>query len=155
QEVRPDPQNPMAAMMANRSSDLGPLLGAWGLEMSPEEIAGNRDLALRVNFQNQAVDYLVYLGLRRQKDEQKDGGFSKQDVVTSQLDSMNMATVGILRKKDGATETITPLLETTANSMKIQKSLVQFGPDPKRMLESFVSGKEKMMLAARVNGPAK
>ena len=150
QDVRPDPQNPMAAMMANRSSDLGPLLAAWGVEMSPEELAGDRDIALRVNFQNQAVDYLVYLGLRQAK-----GDFAKQDFVTSQLDTMNMATVGILKKKDGATTTVTPMLETTSNSMKIQKSQVQFGPDPKRLLESFVSGKEKLMLAARINGPAK
>jgi ABC-type uncharacterized transport system involved in gliding motility auxiliary subunit len=155
QDVRPDPQNPMAAMMANRSSDLGPLLAAWGVEMSPEEIAGDRDLALRVNFQNQAVDYLVYLGLRRSKDEHKEGGFNKDDFVTSQLDSMNMATVGVLKKKDGGTTTVTPLIETTPNSMKIQKSMIQFGPDPKRMLESFVSGKEKLMLAARINGPVK
>lgn len=150
QEVRPDPQNPMAAMMANRSSDLGPLLGAWGLEMSTEEMAGDRDVALRVNFQNQAVDYLVYLGLRKQKEN-----LAKDDFVTAQLDTLNLATVGILKKKDGATETVTPLLQTSANSMRIQKSMVQFGPDPKRMLESFVSGKEKLMLAARVNGPAK
>jgi ABC-type uncharacterized transport system involved in gliding motility auxiliary subunit len=157
QDVRPDPQNPMAAMMANRSSDLGPLLAAWGLEMSPEELAGDRDAALRVNFQNQAVDYLVYLGLRRQRDDKTDakGGISNTDFVTSQLDTMNMATVGILKKKDGATETVTPLLETTPNSMRVQKSQIQFGPDPKRLLESFVSGKEKLMLAARVNGPAK
>jgi ABC-type uncharacterized transport system involved in gliding motility auxiliary subunit len=155
QDVRPDPQNPMAAMMANRSSDLGPLLAAWGLQMSPDELVGDKDLALRVNYQNQAVEYLVYLGLRREKDEQKSGGFSKQDFVTSQLDSMNMATVGILTKKDGATTTVTPMLESTPDSMKIQKSMVQFGPDPKRMLESFVAGKEKLMIAARVNGPAK
>jgi ABC-type uncharacterized transport system involved in gliding motility auxiliary subunit len=42
QEVRQDPSNPMAAMMANRASDLGPLLGAWGLEMQPDDIAGDR-----------------------------------------------------------------------------------------------------------------
>ncbi len=125
--------------------------------MSPEELAGDRDAALRVNFQNQAVDYLVYLGLRRQRDDKTDakGGISNTDFVTSQLDTMNMATVGILKKKDGATETVTPLLETTPNSMRVQKSQIQFGPDPKRLLESFVSGKEKLMLAARVNGPAK
>jgi ABC-type uncharacterized transport system involved in gliding motility auxiliary subunit len=150
QDVRQDPQNPMAAMMANRGSDLGPLLGAWGLDMAKDDLAGDRDIALRVNFQNQAVDYLVYLGPRKAKDN-----FSKEDFVTGQLDTLNMATVGILKKKDGATETVTPLIETTPNSMRIQKSQVQFGPDPKRMLESFVSGKEKLMLAARVSGPAK
>src|SRR6185436_13233599 len=67
QQVRNDPQNPMAAMTANRSSDLGPLLGAWGLELSADNIAGDRDNAMRVGYQNQPVDYIVWLALTRDK----------------------------------------------------------------------------------------
>jgi ABC-type uncharacterized transport system involved in gliding motility auxiliary subunit len=150
QDVRPDPQNPMAAMMANRSSDLGPLLAAWGLEMSPDDIVADKDVALQVRMQGRPVDYIVYLGLRQQKDN-----MSKTDFVTNHVDTINVASAGVLKKKDGATTTITPLLESTTDSMKLPKSRIQFGPDPKGMLESFVSGKEKLMIAARVSGPAK
>jgi ABC-type uncharacterized transport system involved in gliding motility auxiliary subunit len=150
QDVRPDPQNPMAAMMANRSSDLGPLIGAWGLEMSPDDIVADKDVALQVRMQGRPVDYIVYLGLRQQKEN-----MAKDDFVTSHVDTINVASAGVLKKKDGATETITPLLVSTTNSMKLAKSRIQFGPDPKGMLESFVSGKEKLMIAARVSGQAK
>lgn len=150
QEVKSDPQNPMSAMMANRTSDLGPLLGAWGLEMSADNLAGDRDNALRVGYQNQPVDYIVWLALTREK-----GGLSKDDFVTSQLGTLNLASAGVLAKMDGATTTITPLLETSSNSMRVPKTSVQFSPDPTGLLERFVSGNEKLMVAARVHGPAK
>jgi ABC-type uncharacterized transport system involved in gliding motility auxiliary subunit len=150
QEVKQDPQNPMASMMANRSSDLGPLLAAWGLEMSADELAGDRDSALRVGYGAQPVEYLVWLGLRKAT-----GGLDGDDFVTSQLDTVNVASAGILKKKDGATTEITPLMQTSSSSMRVPKTSVQFGPDPGRLLESFVSADEKMTIAARVNGPAK
>ncbi len=150
QQVRSDPQNPMAAMTANRSSDLGPLLGAWGLELAPESLAGDRDNAMRVGYQNQPVDYIVWLALTREK-----GALSKDDFVTSQLGTVNLANAGILRKAEGATTTITPLMETSANSMQVPKSSIQFSTDPGGLLERFVSGNEKLMLAARVHGSVK
>ena len=149
QEVRNDPQNPMAAMMANRSSDLGPLLGAWGLDMSKDDVAADRESALRVNYANQPTDFIVWLGLRKDK-----VNFSKDDFVTSQLDTVNIISAGVLKKKDGATTAVAPLLETSKNAMREPKSSLMMGPDPVRLLESFVSGDQKLMLAARVSGPA-
>ncbi len=149
QEVRQDPNNPLQAMMADRSSSLDPLLGAWGLQMSADELAGDKDLALRVGFQNRPVDYVLWLGLRKDKEV-----LNKEDITTSDLENIHVAGAGVLRAKDGATTTVTPLLETTRNSMKIQKSRVQFGPDPNDLLSSFQSGGQRLMLAARVTGPA-
>jgi len=150
QEVRQDPQNPLSAMMADRSSKLDPLLATWGLEMPAEDLAADKDLALRVGWQGGAVDYVLWLGLRKDKDS-----FSKDDVTTSELDNVHMASAGFLRKKDGAGTTVTSLMETTRNAMRLPKSRVQFGPDPKDLLSTYASGGEALMLAARVTGPAK
>ncbi|MBL8861334.1 MAG: Gldg family protein [Planctomycetes bacterium] len=150
QEVRQDPQNPLQSMMADRSSRLDPLLGAWGLEMPAEDLAGDKDLALRVGWQNSAVDYVLWLGLRKDKDV-----FGKDDVATSELDNVHLASAGFLRKKDGATTTITPLMETTRNAMRIPKTRIQFGPDPAELLTTYASQGERLMLAARVTGPAR
>jgi ABC-type uncharacterized transport system involved in gliding motility auxiliary subunit len=147
QEVPNDPQNPLQAMMADRSSKLDPLLGAWGLEMPAEELAADKDLALRVGYNNQAVDYVLWLGLRRDK-----GVFSKDDVTTSELDNLHLATAGYLRRKADATTTITPLFETTRNAMKVPKTTIQFGQDPTQLLTSYQTGGEPLMLAARVTG---
>jgi len=150
QEVRQDPSNPMAAMMANRASDLGPLLGAWGLEMQPDDIAGDRDSAMRVGFKGVAVDYILYLGLRGDQ-----GTFSKEDFATSKLELVNVATSGVLKKKDGTAAVVTPLMQTSAKSMVVNRSKIMFQPDPTELLQSFVSGNQNLMIAARVSGPAK
>ena len=150
QEVPRDPQNPMSAMMANRSSDLGPLLGAWGLDLSAEDLAGDHGSAIRVNFQGVPVDYVLYLGLRGDKDS-----FAKDDLVSGKLEIVNVATAGVLSRKEGATTTVTPLLQTTKESMRINRSGVMFGPDPNKLLEAFVPGNEQLMIAARVSGPAR
>ncbi|MBK7876762.1 MAG: GldG family protein [Planctomycetes bacterium] len=150
QQVQRDPNNPLQDMMADRSSSLGALFDAWGIEMKADEIAGDRDNALRVNYGGQGVEYLVWLGFNKDK-----GALSTTDFTTNQLGLVRMATAGILSKKDGGTTSITPLIETSKASQRIQKSQIQFGPNPPGLLQSFKSGDEKLMLAARVSGPAK
>jgi ABC-type uncharacterized transport system involved in gliding motility auxiliary subunit len=150
QEVPNDPQNRMAAMMADRSSSLGALGDAWGIEMVKDDLAGDKELALRLSMNGQPVEYVVYLGLTADKDS-----FDKKDFTTSELKTVNMAHAGILRVKDGATTTITPLMQTTKSSMRIGKQKVQFQTPPAELLESFQSSGERMMLAARITGPVK
>jgi ABC-type uncharacterized transport system involved in gliding motility auxiliary subunit len=150
QPVPQDPSNPMAGMMANKSSDLGPLLGAWGLRLSSEDLAGDRRSALRVNYGGVPVDYLVYLGLRGDQ-----GCFSKEDFVSSKLEIVNLGMAGVLEKVEGATTSIAPLFQTTKESMRVPRSSVQFGPDPAKLNDSFVSGDANLMVAVRVSGPAK
>lgn len=150
QTVREDPQNPLSAMTADRSSSLGVLGDAWGIEMAKDDIAADKDLALRTGSQGQPIDNIVFIGARKDKD-----ALDKDDFTTSQLDHMYFAFAGILKKKDGATTTVTPLVETTKNSMRIPKTKVQFQTSPTELLEGFQSSGEKLMLAARISGPVK
>ena len=123
QEVPNDPSNPYAPMMADRSSDLGPLLGAWGLDFSKEDVAGDKDCGLRVRLpQGGDIVYTVWLGLTSD-----DETLDKSEPITAQLKYLQLATCGILTRKPEATTTITPLLETTKNSMKVGKAAIQFG----------------------------
>ena len=43
-----DPSNPLAGAMANHSSDLQPLLAAWGVDYDPTKVIGDLDLGLEV-----------------------------------------------------------------------------------------------------------
>jgi len=151
QEVPNDPQNPLQGMMADRSSDLGPLLSAWGVDYNKDQLVGDLDNGLRVRLpQGGEADYIVWLGLRGDAD-----AIDKTDTVTAQLDTINMATAGFLTKRSDATTTVTALLESSKNTQKLEKTAIQFGPDPKKLLEAFQSGGERLMIAARINGPAK
>ncbi len=43
-----DPRNPMAAMSADKSSNLQPLLGAWGVQYDPHQVLADAKQALSV-----------------------------------------------------------------------------------------------------------
>lgn len=150
QQVPEDPSNPMAAMMADKGSSLDDLFAAWGLEMNKDEVAADKELALRVNWQTGPVDYVVWWSARADKD-----ALAKDELTTAEIDQVNFATTGVLRKKDGATTSVSTLMQTTKSSMRIQKSKLQFGPNPPELLEGFQSENAAQPVAVRVSGPAK
>ena len=100
-----DPSNPFAGAMANHSSNLQPLLSAWGIDYDPTKVIGDLALGLEVRSSMQAppTRHIGILGLRRDDMDPK-------DVVTSSLDVINVATAGFLSARPGAKTTIEPLL---------------------------------------------
>jgi ABC-type uncharacterized transport system involved in gliding motility auxiliary subunit len=147
-----DPQNPMAAMTAPRSSDLGPLFAAWGVKLEPGKIAGDRTVAYRIRTDNRgredSISYVPYLELGEKQ-------FDQGNVVTSELKRIFVLSGGILEKSEGATTEFTPLIETTTDSMGIQVSSIQFQADPKTLLNEFVPGDKKLTLCAAITGNVK
>ncbi len=89
-----DPRNPMAAMMADRSSSLGKVFDSWGLELVPGKIAGDRVFATQVTMrgQGQAIPFLAWQSITKD-------GIDRADPATGQLTSLNLGTPGILRLK--------------------------------------------------------
>ncbi len=142
----------MQAMQLPKASDLNRLFGAWGFEVSPDQIVGDRTNALRVTVGSQArpeqVSFVAWLGITSK-------GLNRADAVTGPLQSMNFASVGVVRKKDGAEVAIEPLVESSEDSMLIDSKEIQFMPDPKKLLATFVSGGQKKTIAARVTGKVK
>ncbi len=139
----PPGSNPM---MAQKDSNLKPLFDAWGVDLVERKLAGDRTSALRI----EQSDLLVYLGLRNDC-------LSEKDVVTGDLSYIQLLMPGILKKKDGATTSFEPLLQTTEESQEVDAMAVQFMDlrDPKELLNNFVSGHQRLVVAARVSGPAK
>jgi ABC-type uncharacterized transport system involved in gliding motility auxiliary subunit len=144
-----NPQNPMAAMTANRSSNLKKLFDKWGIELGKGKIATDINAATRVTLSGglrpEAVEYVAWLSL-------KQDNFNQQDFVTSDLKQINMATAGYLKKIDGADTEMTPLMETSDQAMPVDTNRVKFGPNPKALLDNYVAGAEKLILAARISG---
>ena len=147
-----DPTNPMAQFQAVRSSNLDRLFRAWGLQVTPDQVVGDRDLAVRVQSgsrnQPKEIDYILWLGLGR---EQVDA----DDVVTADLGKMLLATPGAIEPLEGATTELQPLLRTTDQAMLVEQAKIQFMPDPERMLAEYQPGGRVLTLAARVRGPVK
>lgn len=141
--------DPMQAMSIPKASHLNRLFEAWGVEMLPAVVAGDRSAALPVSMgtpqRPERVSYVAWMGLRGE-------AFNRSDPVAGVLQLVNMATAGILRKRPEAAITFDPLIQTSDQSMQIPVSEVQFMPDPRRMLASFVPSGERLTLAARVSG---
>ncbi|HTF87048.1 MAG TPA: Gldg family protein [Planctomycetota bacterium] len=147
-----DPNNPMASMQAQRSSDLGSVFAAWGVQLEQGKIAADLEHSLRVNFndagRDEAGQYIVWLNL----DETT---FNKDVVVTDQIKSMMLATAGVLSSASGATTSLSPLISTGPKASTVPVSSIQFLSNPKTLLNDFMEGDHALTLAAHITGNAK
>ncbi len=148
-DVEAPPRDPImpTMMLPKTPSDLGPLLGAWGVDMAPDKVIADREAARMVSFNQDAPpqEYLVWLDLQAPR-------FDRKDVITARLTQMYMNTVGALAKKDGATTEFTPLMTSSAQSMLIGTDGLD-KPDPAALLREFKSSDQSLTFAARVQGP--
>lgn len=155
-DIPPDAQrNPLAMLTADRSSTLGPLLGAWGLEMSTDKVAGDLDRSVRVasggDRNPEPVSFPAWMDLTEAE-------LSREDAVTARLKRLIVASAGALTRKPDApadAPTAATLVATTARGAMIDASGLRFMPDPKQILQSFTPGSEALALAVRVSGKAR
>lgn len=136
-------------MAAQTSSDLKKLFDAWGVELVADKLAADRLAARRVNAGTEArvraVDYVLWLSLREQN-------FDRTDVLLTEANVIQMASAGILRKKDGAAIEFQPLIRTSLQAQAVDAEGVRVQPDPVQLLATFQSGGESFVLAARLRG---
>jgi len=143
--------NPMISMGAT-SSNLKRLFDAWGVELVPDKVAGDRYLATRVQApvggRMQTVDYIAWLSLNQDS-------LNRDDVVTADLSRILMATPGILEKRKEAPVNFTPLITTTAEATEIPADKVRLFPDVMSLLANYKPVGHPLTLAARVQGMVK
>jgi ABC-type uncharacterized transport system involved in gliding motility auxiliary subunit len=146
----PDPDNP--SLIPDFDSDLKRILDVWGVEVAKDKIAGDLNLAMRVQTRGargpQEIDYIPWLRLG-------ETNFNKDDFTTSELNLIHMGSSGIINIKDGTDITISPLIQSTEQSMKLEKDWIILQRDPNVILENFKSGDQKLLLAARLQGHVK
>jgi gliding motility-associatede transport system auxiliary component len=143
-----DPQNPLAGMMANHSSDLQPLLAAWGVDYDPTKVIGDleRGLEVRTSMQAPPTRHIGILGLTHTDMNQK-------DVITATLDKVNLATVGALAAHPGAKTTFEPLLQSSASAAPIPAQRFNALTDPATLRDGFKPTGIRYTIAARITGP--
>jgi len=132
-------------------SDLEPLLKAWGVTMVPKMVAGDREAARRVNagsaYNQQTMEYVAWLAL-------KDDALNHDDLITGDLDRINMATAGILEPVKDAKTKLVPLIQTSTDSEEIPVEKIEGMPDVQGLLDDFKPDDKRLILAARITGPA-
>lgn len=148
-----DPNNPLQAMMAPRSSELKKLFDAWGIQSPTDKFVGDRKNATTVTFNNNGrPDQASFVAWVRLAPD----SLAQGEVTTS---DMNMPLFfkepGFLEHRDGATTTFTPLIQTSEDSMEVENSKIQFQANPGELLANFFPSGKRYTIAARIGGKAK
>jgi len=142
-----DPANPAAALTADRSSHLGNLLSAWGVDFDSRQVVADSRYALSVSVREgeAPVRHLGVLGLTA-------AALNQKDVVTDGLSNINLATAGHLTAHKGAAVSFEPLLSSSDQAELMPVSRFQALQDPATLFDGFHASGERYTLAARVSG---
>jgi ABC-type uncharacterized transport system involved in gliding motility auxiliary subunit len=133
-------------------SDLARLLPAWGVAYDHDKIVADAAVARQVVFpsggREQVLDYLPWLSLEHAQ-------LAGNEVITAQLNRVNLATAGFLQPKEGAGTSFVPLIRSTKSAQVIAADKVRIYPDPYALRRDYQPGGEELVLAARIDGPVK
>jgi ABC-type uncharacterized transport system involved in gliding motility auxiliary subunit len=153
-----DPHSEAAAARQQRpgagstSSDLEPLLRAWGVELVADKVVADPQGARQVQFpvggRQQVVEYLPWISVTEH-------GLSREQPITAELRTVNLASSGWLKAVEGAGTTLTPLITSSADAEAVDADKVRLIPDPIGLIRDYQRGGVPMVMAARLSGPAK
>jgi ABC-type uncharacterized transport system involved in gliding motility auxiliary subunit len=142
-------QDPMAAFQLDRTSNLPTLFATWGIEFDPSMIVGDstnaQQVFVPVEGRREQVSYVAWLAL-------DDDAVDPDDPVTGRLASLNLATAGELKPREGASTDFLPIVQSSSDSMMIDALRLRFGPNPAALLVDFEPSGERRALAARISG---
>lgn len=147
-----DPDNPMAAMVYSRSSNMKELFSQWGFERSAADVVADRKTAIKVDFGartgNKPIDYVLWQDIPADQ-------LNNEQAITGNLKKIEVATAGYFKALEGAETTFTPLVSSSNEAMLVDKRVVQFRNDPMALLTKYQAGTLSYPIATRVNGMVK
>ena len=130
-----------------QGSDLPELFSAWGLEFSATDVVADAQLALQISSgaNRRPTRHFGYLGVTMDR-------MSHDDVVTAELNSINMATAGHFSLAEDSPASIEPLLRSSEVAATMPATRFSFLPDPSALQNDFAPTGEEYVLAARIGG---
>lgn len=148
---RPDPSGMRSDQTVANIDNLAPLLNAWGIDISPEEVLADRRLAQQVSTYGtrgpEIVDYIIWLAITRDN-------VNATDVITGNVATLNFATAGHILTLDTATTTIEPLITSSSEAMLLTPDYLDSQPEPQSLLREFRPTGESYTMAVRISGPS-
>jgi ABC-type uncharacterized transport system involved in gliding motility auxiliary subunit len=130
-------------------SSLPKLLGQWGVQLDNNLIVADRKRAQRVAAGRDArralTDYILWMGLTSEE-------MNGDDLITANIDHLNIGTVGALFATDNATTTFTPLVSSSDDASLMTRDYVLTAPSPDKLLRRFEPGDAPYVISARLSG---
>ncbi len=140
---------PMGGPGIPGSSTLPQLFQSWGVAFDAANVVGDALYALQVSLgQGQApIRHVAILGLT-------EDAMSDDDIITAELETVNVSTAGHFTRAENATTTMQPLLQSSENSQLINTSRLNMLRNPADLLNGFAASGTVYNLAVRVDGAA-
>lgn len=131
------------------ASSLTRLLSQWGVGWNPDEVVLDAQQALVVN-QGPGRPPMRHLGILGVSSE----FMASADVITAQLDTVNLSSSGHLTLLDGRTTQIEPWLLSSEDAMLTDPKKLEIGADLMLLQREFVPAGETYVFAAHLMGTA-
>jgi ABC-type uncharacterized transport system involved in gliding motility auxiliary subunit len=128
------------------SSTLDPLFAAWGVTFDTASVVADNRYGLSIGPRFQTVRHIGLLGLDAE-------AMSQDDPITTGLNLVNVGIAGHFELAEGATATLTPLLQSSLESRLMPGNRFIFLADPEELLDGFSPDGKQYVLAARLSGP--
>ena len=138
----------------DRGSNLETLFKAWGVEYTQDQVLADLGIAQRVQAGADAqgrpviTNYVSWLSFPADR-------LKSDDVITGQLQAINVATAGFIAKAKDADVVFDPLIVSTEASAPMDAQKFRFQPNPAEILKSFEPKGKSLTLAARLSGKLK
>jgi len=135
----------MAQFAADKSSHLEPLLASWGVEFKSDQVVADLERGLTVSMREgePPSQHIAILGF--------DGTSMAKDVITTRMDSINMATAGALAPVAGSRLKFEPLIHTSKQAGLMPAQRFAMLADPVSLRDGFKPTGE-FVVAARISG---
>lgn len=132
-----------------KSSDLPALFKAWGFEMLPGKVLGDGAYAMSVSMGQgeRPARHPAWLTLPRQ-------ALDPSDVATANLETLTVATAGILRPLEGAKTHFVPLIHSSEYAMPFEAQRFAMLRNPQELMGELNPSGDRYTVAARISGPA-
>ena len=146
--------NQMKRQPPDDGSDLKKLFKAWGIKYDKRKVVGDRVGAQRVSAGRNALgqpiitNYVAWVTLSGER-------IKRDDVVTGELEQINIATSGYLEKAKGATYKMDPLLTSSPDSMSLNVADTKTKPKPTELIKNFKATGKPFVISARFTGKFK
>lgn len=143
----PDPMDPTGALTADRYSTLDPLLDAWGVLFSVDDFVVDPGLALQVALQQDQppVRHPAILGVGA-------ANMNRDDVITGELEVINMASSGWFERHEDSPLEMEPLLFSSRSAGSLDTERLRFLSDPTQLADEMGPTGQPHVLAARFTG---
>lgn len=146
--------DPTQAMFEDKASDLPRLFKAWGVKYDPSQVVLDARYALELQVQPERppVRHLAVLGLRgsgKPGETALNGG----DVITADLEQVNVTSAGAFDASEPPVGTLEPLLQSSDQAMTVPAERVRMAQHtPETLFAGFRPSGERYTIAARLSG---